>query len=59
LIAGVLFYKNYRKTLMQGKIVLEKSMIKKYLNYALRCFIGLNAGNIFGQVIQQLVIVIL
>lgn len=59
LIAGILFYKNYRKTLLQGKIVLEKPMIKKYLNYALRCFIWLNVGHIFGQVIQQLVIVIL
>lgn len=59
LVAGVLFYKNYRKTLLQWEIVLEKPMIKEYLGYAFWCFVGLNAGHLFGQIIQQLVIVVL
>lgn len=58
-IASILFYKNYRKTLLQGKVVFEKPMLKEYMNYALWCFIGLNTGHIFGQIIQQLIVVVL
>ncbi|AHB41440.1 polysaccharide biosynthesis protein [candidate division SR1 bacterium RAAC1_SR1_1] len=58
-VAGILFYKNYRKTLLQGKIVFEKPMLKEYFNYAFWCFVGINVSQLFGQIIQQLIIVIL
>ncbi len=58
-VASFLFYKNYRKTLLQGNLVFEKPMLKEYVNYSLWCFVGLNTANIFWQIIQQLIIVIL
>lgn len=59
LVAGILFYKNYKKTLLKGKIVFEKPMLKEYIKYALWCFIWMNVWNLFGQIIQQMIIVIL
>jgi len=59
LVGGFLFYRQYKKPLLQWKLVWEKSMIREYVRYALRCFVGLNAGTLFGQVIQQMIIVIL
>lgn len=55
----IVFFSRYKSSLLQWKLVLEKSMIKEYVKYAFWCFLGLNAIHIFGQVIQQLVIVIL
>ncbi len=55
----IVFFSRYKNSLLQWKLVLEKSMIKEYLKYAFWCFLGLNAIHIFGQVIQQLIIVIL
>lgn len=59
IVASSIFYKGYRKHLLQGKIVWEKPMLKEYLKYALRCFIGLNIGTLFWQVIQQIIIIMM
>ena len=55
----IIFFSRYKKSLLQWKFVIEKPMLKEYLNYAFWCFLGLNTAHIFGQVIQQLIIVIL
>lgn len=55
----IIFFARYKKSLFEWKVVFEKVMIKEYLKYAFWCFLGLNAGHLFGQVIQQLVILIL
>lgn len=59
LIWLIVFFSKYKKSLLQWKLVFNKPMIKEYTKYALWCFIGLNAAHIFGQIIQQLIIVIL
>ncbi|MDO4764323.1 MAG: hypothetical protein Q4A00_08095 [Flavobacteriaceae bacterium] len=40
---------------MQGSFERDKPMLKQYRNYALWAFLGANIGNLFGQVIQQMV----
>ncbi len=60
LIGFVLFWKYFRNTkLLSWKFVYNKLMLKEYITYALWCFIWLNAGTLFGGIIQQLVILIL
>ncbi|HPC34825.1 MAG TPA: oligosaccharide flippase family protein, partial [Candidatus Absconditabacterales bacterium] len=60
IIAGlIIFFVKYKKSLFQGKVVFEKNMLKEYIKYAFWCFLGLNALHLFGQIIQQLVILIL
>jgi len=59
IVASVIFYRNYKKSLLRGKIVYDKTMLKEYINYALWCFIGINVWTLFGQIIQQLIIVVL
>lgn len=59
LVAGAIFLKKYRKSVFQGQLVREKPMIKEYLHYAFWVFLGLNVGQLFGQIIQQLIIVLL
>ena len=56
IIAGFLYLKKYRSSLMQGTFERNEPMLKKYRNYALWAFLGANIGNIFGQIIQQMVI---
>ena len=56
LIAGLLYREKYRSPLMQGSFEWNKPILKEYRNYALRAFIGANIGNVFGQIIQQMVI---
>lgn len=41
---------------MQGQFEWDQPMLKEYRNYALWAFIGVNVNNIFGQIIQQMVI---
>ncbi len=41
---------------MQGQFERDKPMLKQYATYALWAFIGANIGNVFGQIIQQMVI---
>lgn len=41
---------------MQGDFQRHKPMLKEYSNYALWAFIGVNVANLFGQIIQQMVI---
>ncbi|PZM87329.1 MAG: hypothetical protein DLD55_01980 [candidate division SR1 bacterium] len=55
LLAGLLYWKKYRAPLMQGSFERDKPMLKQYRNYALWAFLGANIGNVFGQVIQQMV----
>lgn len=55
-IAGVLYLKKYRSSLMQGKFERNKPMLKTYRNYALWAFVGTNISNVFWQIIQQMVI---
>lgn len=55
----IIFFSRYKSRIFQWKLVIDKPMIKEYVKYAFWCFLGLNAIHIFGQVIQQLVIVML
>ena len=41
---------------MQGKFEWDKPMLKEYGMYALWAFIGVNVANLFGQIIQQMVV---
>ena len=59
LVSCVIFYKKYKTPLLQGMIVREKPMFNEYLHYALWSFLWLNIGNLFGWVIQQIVIVMI
>lgn len=56
MIAGLLYRKKYRSSLMQGSFEWNKPILKEYRNYALWAFIGANVGNVFGQIIQQMVV---
>ena len=56
LIAGFLYWFKYRTLLMQGCFEWDKPMLKEYRNYALWAFLGANIGNVFGQIIQQMVV---
>lgn len=56
IIAGLLYKRKYHSALMQGHFEWDKPMLKKYTRYALWAFIGANVGNVFGQIIQQMVI---
>ncbi len=56
LSAGLLYWKKYRTPIMQGSFERNKPMLKRYRNYALWAFIGANIGNVFWQIIQQMVI---
>lgn len=59
IVASIVFYKWYRKHLLQGEIVFEKPMMKEYMKYALWCFLWLNIGSLFGSVIQQIIIIMI
>ncbi|MBF0981701.1 oligosaccharide flippase family protein, partial [Candidatus Gracilibacteria bacterium] len=56
LLGGVIYFRKYRSPLMQGKFERDRPMLKEYSRYALWAFIGANVGNLFGQIIQQMVI---
>lgn len=56
IVAGLLYTKKYRSSLMQWRFERDKPMLTKYRNYALWAFVGANIGNLFGQIIQQMVI---
>lgn len=56
IVAFILYRRKYHQALMQGKFERDKAMLKKYRNYALWAFIGINVGTLFGQMIQQLVL---
>ena len=59
LIAWIIFWIKYRKHILQWKIVIEKPMLTEYIKYALRCFLWLNVIMLFGQITQQIVIVMM
>lgn len=54
--ALIIYYKNFHKHLMQGNFKRHKPMLKEYSSYALWAFIGVNVANLFGQIIQQMVV---
>ncbi len=55
----IIFHKKYKKRLLQGDFVRERPMLREYMKYALRCFLWSNISSLFGQIIQQLVIIII
>ncbi|MFA7298222.1 MAG: oligosaccharide flippase family protein [Candidatus Absconditabacterales bacterium] len=59
IIASIIFYRKYRKNLLQGTIVFEKPMLKEYIKYALWSFLALNVFSLFGQAILQITIVMI
>lgn len=59
LVAIILYKKKYHRSLMQGEFVYDKPVLKEYVQYALRAFLGLNAGVVFFQLTQQLIILVL
>ena len=56
LLGGIIYFRKYRSPLMQGNFERDKPMLKDYSRYALWAFIWANVGNLFGQIIQQMVI---
>lgn len=59
IIALILFRKRYSKELLQWKFEYEKEVAKDYVKYALRCFLWLEISVVFGNLIQQFVIIFL
>ncbi len=57
MVAWVIFWREYKKKILQWKIVIERPMLKEYIKYALWCFLWLNVSMLFWQVTQQIVIV--
>ena len=55
-LGSVIYFRKYRAPLMQGKFERDKPMLRDYSRYALWAFIWANVGNLFGQIIQQMVI---
>lgn len=56
LFGGIIYFRKYHTSLMQGNFERDKPMLKDYSRYALWAFIWANVGNLFGQIIQQMVI---
>ena len=56
LLGGIIYFRKYHMPLMQGNFERNKPMLKEYSRYALWAFIWANVGNLFGQIIQQMVI---
>lgn len=59
IVALILFKKKYSNELLQWKIEFEKWLVKEYVKYALWCFIWLEVGVIFWNLIQQFVVIFL
>ena len=59
IIASIIFKKKYSKELLQWKFEYNKPIAKKYIKYALRCFISLEVYSIFWNIIQQFIIIFL
>ena len=59
IIALILFRKKYAKELLQWKFEYDKAVAKDYIKYALWCFIWLEIWVVFGNLIQQFVIIFL
>lgn len=59
IVALILFRKKYGKELLQGRFEYDKSVAKEYVKYALWCFIWLEISVVFGNLIQQFVIIFL
>ena len=55
-LGSIIYFRKYRTPLMQGNFERDKPMLKDYSRYALWAFIWANVGNLFGQIIQQMVI---
>ena len=55
-LGSIIYFRKYRTPLMQGKFEWDKPMLRDYSRYALWAFIWANVGNLFGQIIQQMVI---
>lgn len=56
IIIASLLYRKYHSILMQWEFQLDKVMVKKYVKYALWAFIWSSIGNLFWQIIQQMVL---
>ena len=56
ILVALFLYRKYRPDLMQGAFYYDIPMLKRYTKYALRAFIGSSIWNLFGQIIQQMVL---
>ncbi len=56
IIVALILYKKYRGNIMQWKFEINKSVLNKYVKYALWAFIWSSIGTLFGQIIQQMVL---
>ncbi len=59
IIALIIFWRKYKRHILQWKIVVDKPMVKEYVKYALWCFLWLNVSMLFGQILQQVVIIMI
>lgn len=59
IIALILFKKKHSKELLQWNFEFDKVVAKEYVKYALWCFIWLGVSVIFGNLIQQFIIIFL
>ncbi len=56
IIVAYFLYRKYSKSLMQWIFKIEKTVLYKYVKYALWAFLGSGASTLFGQIIQQIVL---
>lgn len=56
IITAIILYKKYRWDIMQWKFEWNKTVLNKYVKYALWAFIWSGIGSLFGQIIQQMVL---
>lgn len=59
IVALILFNKKYSKELLQWKFEYDKNVANKYIKYAFWCFLWLEAGVLFWNLIQQFIILFL
>jgi len=59
IVALILFRKKYSNELLQWKFEYDKKVAKEYIKYALWCFIWLEVGVLFWNLIQQFIIIFL
>lgn len=59
IIALILFRKKHSKELLQWKFEYDKNVAKKYVKYALWCFLWLEISVVFANLIQQFIVIFL
>lgn len=56
IIFALMLYRKYHSDIMQWKFEIKKTVLNKYVKYALWAFVGSSIWTLFGQIIQQMVL---